>query len=197
MESYSLSLLTKKLLESGLTLISSKTLKDILSIKSERTYYRIVSDFIKNGVLINIEKNKYYLTGKNIDTFEIANFLYQPSYISLETALNYWGVLSQFPFEITNVTSKKNITKKFDEKIYSYSHINSKYFGMFTKKNNMLIALPEKALFDQIYLASKGLKSINFDEYDLENINIKTFLDICRQLKADKNIMELVKKIIK
>lgn len=197
MESYSLSLLTKKLLESGLTLINSKTLKDILGIKSERTYYRIVSDFIKNGVLINIEKNKYCVTGKNIDTFEIANFLYQPSYISLETALNYWGILSQFPFEITNVTSKKNITKKFDEKIYSYSHINSKYFGMFTKKNNMLIALPEKALFDQIYLASKGLKSINFDEYDLGNINVKTFLDMCRQLKADKNIMELVKKIIK
>ncbi len=197
MESYSLSLLTKKLLESGFTLINSKTLKDILGIKSERTYYRIVSDFIKNGVLINIEKNKYCVTGKNIDTFEIANFLYQPSYISLETALNYWGILSQFPFEITNVTSKKNITKKFDEKIYSYSHINSKYFGMFTKKNNMLIALPEKALFDQIYLASKGLKSINFDEYDLGNINVKTFLDMCRQLKADKNIMELVKKIIK
>ena len=197
MESYSLSLLTKKLLESGLTLINSKTLKDILGIKSERTYYRIVSDFIKNGVLINIEKNKYCVTGKNIDTFEIANFLYQPSYISLETALNYWGILSQFPFEITNVTSKKNITKKFDEKIYSYSHINSKYFGMFTKKNNMLIALPEKALFDQIYLASKGLKSINFDEYDLGNINVKTFLDMYRQLKADKNIMELVKKIIK
>jgi len=197
MESYSLSLLTKKLLESGLTLISSKTLKDLLLIKNERTYYRIVNDFIKNGVLVSLEKNKYYITGKNIDTFEIANFLYQPSYVSLETALNYWGILSQFPFEITNITSKKGITKKFDEKIYSYSHIAPKYFGMFTKKNNMLIALPEKALFDQIYLASKGLKSINFDEYDLENINIKIFLDICRQLKADKNIMELVKKIIK
>lgn len=197
MESYSLTLLTKKLLESGLVVLTSKTLKDLLGIKSERTYYRIVNDFIKNDVLISLEKNKYCLTGKNINTFEMANFLYQPSYISLETALNYWGILSQFPFEITSITSKKGITKKFDEKIYNYSHIASKYFGMFTKKNNTLIALPEKALFDQLYLASKGLKLINFDEYDLKNINLKTFLNICNQLKADKNIMDLVKKIIK
>ena len=197
MESYSLSLLTKKLIESELTLVSSKTLKDLFGVKSERTYYRIVNDFIKNNVLISVEKNKYCITGKNINTFEMANFLYQPSYISLETALNYWGVLSQFPFEVTSITSKKGISKKFDEKIYNYSHIAPKYFGMFTKKNNTLVALPEKALFDQIYLASKGLKLINFDEYDLKNINLKIFLDICHQLKADKNIMDLVKKNIK
>lgn len=197
MESYSLSLLTKKLLESGITLISSKTLKGLLGVKSERTYYRIVNDFIKSNLLTSIEKNKYYVTGKNVDTFEIANFLYQPSYISLESALNYWGILSQFPFEITNITSKKSVTKKFDGKIYNYSHIAPKYFGMFTKNNNILIALPEKALFDQFYLASKGLKSINFDEYELKNINMKTFFEICSQLNADKNMMALVKKIIK
>ncbi len=197
MESYSLSLITKKLLESGVTLVNTKTLKDILEIKSERTYYRIVNDFTKNKVLVNIEKNKYYVTGKSVDTFEMANFLYQPSYISLETALNYWGILSQFPFETTCITSKKGVTKKFEEKTYNYSHIAPKYFGMFTKKNNVLIALPEKALFDQFYLASKGLKSINFDEYNLKSISRKTLLDICKQLKADKNIMDLVSKIVK
>lgn len=195
MESYSLSLLTKKLLESGITLISSSTLRGLLGVKSERTYYRIVNDFIKNNVLVSIEKNKYCVTGKNVDTFEIANFLYQPSYISLETALNYWGVLSQFPFEITNITSKKNIVKIFNDKVYNYSHITPKYFGMFTKKNNVLVALPEKALFDQIYLASKGIKTINFNEYDLKNINFKSFFEICKQLKADSNIINLAKKI--
>jgi hypothetical protein len=197
MESYSLSLLTRKLLQSELTLITSKTLRDLLEIKNERTFYRIVNDFVKNNILTNIEKNKYYLTGSKPETFEVANFLYQPSYVSLETALNYWGILSQFPFEVTSITLKKGLAKKFDEKIYSYSHISPKYFGMFTKKNNFLIALPEKALFDQLYLASKGLKAINFDEYDLKNINKRTLSEICHQLKADKNIMKLVKQIIK
>ncbi len=188
MGSYSLSLLTKKLLESEFKLIDSKTLKQLLEVVNERTFFRIIEDFVKNKVLVNLEKDKYYITGKKIDTFEIANYLYKPSYISLETALNYWGILSQFPFEITSITSKKGIIKKSEEKIYSYSHISSKYFGMYIKKNDVLIATPEKALFDQFYLASKGIKSVNIDEYDLKNINKKTFFEICKQLDADKNI---------
>lgn len=195
MESYNLGILTKKLFESELKLINSRTLKDLLQINNERTFYRIVSDFIKNKILISIEKNKYQVVGKNTTSFEIANFLYQPSYISLETALNYWGVLSQFPFEITSITLNKNATKKFDDKIYTYSHFSNKYFGMYIKKDNFLIAVPEKALFDQIYLASKGIKVINFDEYDLKNINNKAFFEIMKQLKADKNTFSLAKNI--
>lgn len=188
MGSYSISLLTKKLLESEFKLIDSKTLKQLLEIENERTFFRIIEDFVKSKILVNLEKDKYYITGKKIDTFEIANYLYQPSYVSLESSLNYWGVLSQFPFEITSVTLKKGIIKKSEEKIYSYSHISSKYFGMYVKKNNILIATPEKALFDLFYLASKGIRSVNVDEYDLKNINKKIFLKICKQLDADKNI---------
>ena len=195
MESYNLGVLTKKLLESEINLVNSKTLKEILAVENERTFYRIVSDFINNKILISIEKNKYCIAGKNVGSFEIANFLYQPSYISLETALNYWGILPQFPFEISSVTSKKSVTKKFDGKMYAYSHISSKYFGMFTKKDNVLIAIPEKALFDQIYLTSKGIKTVNFGEYDLKNINPEIFFGICKQLKADNNIINLAKKI--
>ena len=195
MESYNLGGLTKKLLESGIGLANSKTLKDLLEVKNDRTFYRIVKAFEKNNIVKNIEKNKYCIIGKNITTFEIANYLYQPSYISLETALNYWGILSQFPFEITSITPKKNITKNFEDKTYKYSHISNKYFGMFTKKDSMLIALPEKALFDQIYLSSKGIKTVHFDEYDLKNINRKVFFEICKQLKADKNIIAIANKI--
>ena len=201
MESYNLGVLTKRLLESEklfgseLDLLTSKTLKKILEINNERTFYRIVNDFVKNKILINIEKDKYYIAGKDINSFKIANFLYQPSYISLETAINYWGILSQFPFEMTSIALKKSVTKKYDGKVYVYSHISSKYYGMFTKKDGMLIALPEKALFDQIYLVSKGIKLANFDEYDFKNINKKNLFEICKQLKADSNIMNLATKI--
>lgn len=193
---YSLGLLTKKLIESGVSLATSKTLKDILEIENERTYYRVVKDLVKDNILVNIEKNKYLITGKDVSTFEMANFLYQPSYISLETALNFWGILSQFPYEITSVTLKKSAVKKFEGKVYSYSKISSRYYGFFVKKDKALIALPEKALFDQLYLASKGLRTVNFDEYDLENVNIKKLLGICSELKANKNIMSLVGRII-
>lgn len=197
MGTYNLSLLTKKLLDSEFNLVSLETLKNILEIENERSFYRVVGEFVKNGILTNFERNKYLIEGKNADTFEVANFLYQPSYISLETALNYWGVLSQFPFEVTSVTSKKTVNKTFGEKIYGYRHMDKKYFGMFIKKNKALIALPEKALFDQFYLVSKGIKTVNFDEYDFGNINKKEFLRLCSQLNASKKIISLSKKFVK
>lgn len=89
---------------------------------------------MKDNVLVSIEKNKYLVKGKNVSTFEIANFLYQPSYISLETALNFWGILSQFPYEITSVTLKKSVVKKFDDKVYTYSKISSKYYGFLLRR---------------------------------------------------------------
>ncbi len=196
MGTYSLGLLTKRLLESGVSLATSKTLKDILEIKSERTFYRIVKDLVADDVLTKVEKNKYLIAGKKVSTFEIANFLYQPSYVSLETALNFWGVLPQFPYEVTSVTPKKSAIKSFEDKVYSYSRIAPYYYGFFVKKDNALIAIPEKAIFDQLYLASKGLRSINVDEYNLENVNPDKLFEICKKLKANKNILKLVDRFI-
>ena len=192
MESYNLSLLTKRIYESKLSLVSSKTLKDILEIQNKRSFFKIIQKFQKNGIIRKIERDKYQISNKNVSDFEMANFLYELSYISLETALNYWGILSQFPFEITSVTNKKSLIKRSDDKVFSYSHLSVNLFGMFVKKENFLIATPEKALFDQLYLTTRGWKTANLDEYDLERIEKKIFLDLCKRLKADKKIMKLV-----
>lgn len=197
MESYSKSLMTKKVYDLGLELVTSKTLNSALGIKNTRSFFRIVQDLLDNGILTSLERDKYIVIGsKQVSSFKIANFFYQPSYISCETALNYWGVLSQFPFDITSVTPKKTITKSHHNTVYSYNHINSKYFGMFTKRDDVLIALAEKALFDQVYLVSKGIKTASFDEYDFKNINKKKFIDICCQFKIGEKILEIVKKYL-
>ena len=67
---------------------------------------------------------------------------------------------------------------------------------MFTKRDDVLIALAEKALFDQVYLVSKGIKTASFDEYDFKNINKKKFIDICCQFKIGEKILEIVKKYL-
>jgi predicted transcriptional regulator of viral defense system len=195
METYEISNLTKKLLATQLNLFTLPTLKNLLKIENERTLFRVVEIFQKNGILTKIERNKYQITDSTVTSFELANFLYTPSYISLDSALNDWGILSQFPFEITSVTTKKTASKMVDGVLYSYRHISPKYFGMFEKKDKALIASPEKALFDQIYLATKGLKVLNMDEYDFTHINKKTFWNLCTQLHADKNILKLAQPI--
>jgi len=191
METYKLSILTKKLYESNLSLVNSRTLNTILGIKNEQTFFRIIAGLKDDKIIRKVERDKYQINHHAVSDFEMANFLYDPSYVSLETALNYWGILSQFPFEITCVSNKKSIVKKLDDKIFSYHHLSPSLYGMFIKLENSLVASPEKALFDQLYFASKGLRTVNGDEYDLSIINRKNFLNLCSQLKANKPMMKL------
>lgn len=199
METYDLALATKNLYDSGLVLFSTKTLRDIIDLPKESTFFSLVKRLIKKGVLEKIEKDKYKLKSSGVSFFTIANFLYQPSYISFETALNFWGILSQFPYEITSATSKKTVGKIVDEKVYSYIHINKELFWGYEKKEDFLMALPEKALLDQIYLATKGLKGLSLEEYNLEKVNktlVRDYIKMYPQTRQFKAGIKDLKKLL-
>jgi hypothetical protein len=49
--------------------------------------------------------------------------------------------------------------------------LKREYFFGYVKKDNFLIALPEKALLDELYFISKGLIRISLDELNLSLIN--------------------------
>jgi len=198
MERYNLALMTKKIYDSGLKLFTLNVLKDLLEIKKESTLLRIINKLVVNGVLEKIERGKYLLKGGRINDFVLANFIYCPSYISFESALNFYGILSQFPYEITSATSKKTTKKMAEGKIFSYVHIQKSLFWGYEKSNDFLIALPEKALVDQLYLASKGLRKVDLDEYDFSLINwgrFKDYLQKCPQTRQFRSIIKWLPKI--
>ena len=200
METCNLALATKKIYDSHLSLFTLKTLRDILEVRKEATFLSIVKRLVKNKVLIKIEKGRYLLQNSKIHDFVLANFLYRPSYVSFESALNFYGVLSQFPYEVTNATSKKTKQKTFNQKVFSYTHIQKKLFWGYEKKDDFLIAVPEKALLDQLYLASKGLKGIALDEYDYLRLNIeklKQYLKKFPQTRQFKNMTRNLKKYVR
>lgn len=198
MESFNSTILTKEIYNSGFEFFNLKTLRDILGIKKESTFYNAVKRLIKNEVLIKLEKNKYILKSAELSDLKLANLLYVPSYISFETALNIHGILPQFPYDTTSATTKKSTIKKINNKIFSYTHLQKTLFWGYYK-NNYLIAEPEKALLDLAYLSAKGFKSIDLEEYDLTTINkgkLKGYLDIypvSRQFSKIKK--EVIKKL--
>ena len=119
----------------------------------------------KKRYLENISRGIYKLSDFEIkDPFLLANFIYSPSYISLESALNYYSIIPDIPFAITSVTINK--TKKFKTKDYGvfyYSHLKPDLFFGFKsilveKKYSYNIALPEKALFDYLYLKGRKIE---------------------------------------
>jgi len=199
MERYNLAGITKKVYDSGFSFFTLKTLRDILEINRESTLFSIVKKLMKAGVLLKIEKDKYLLKGREAGDFALADFIYQPSYVSFESALNFYGILSQFPYEISSATARKSVKKVFQDKIFVYTHIKKELFWGYEKKENFLIALPEKALLDQVYLMSKGYKSISLDEYDLSRIKVsrlKEYLSKYPKTRQFKSAVKLLKKYL-
>ncbi|MEN3039235.1 MAG: hypothetical protein ABDI07_08830 [Candidatus Kryptonium sp.] len=131
-----------------------------------------LSRLIQSEKLIRL-KNGIYTLPQNIKDIDlIANQIYFPSYLSFESALSKWGLISQIPFTLTFATTKK--TKKFLLGNYQIEYRMLKknlFFGYIKLENNLLIATPEKALFDLIYLASLGKMHINLDSINLNQIN--------------------------
>lgn len=176
METSDLTTPTQKIYQSKLNLFTTKTLRDILGVNiPEVTFFTIVARLTRQKVLRKLERDKYILEDSLVPSFQIANFLYTPSYISLFTALNFYGIVSQFPYEISSVTTKKPITKIIDDIAYRYVRMKKALFWGYEVRESFLIAQPEKALLDALYLMSKGLAVVHIDELDLSNIDKKRF----------------------
>lgn len=143
--------------------------------------YRQIDRWEKKGYLLKIKQGFYTLADQEVDqnfSFLIANRIYHPSYISLEKALKYYGLIPEEVFQITSVSTKK--TAEFDTPIgnFSYRHISSKLFWGYelvkVGNSKFLIAEAEKAFLDYLYLNSR-LKT--FDDFKGIRINIDAFAE--------------------
>ena len=131
--------------------------------------YRLV----KRGHLLSVKRGLYAFDKNKVDELELAGKLYSPSYISLETALNYYGIIPDIPIAVRSVTPIT--TKKFQTTMgdYYYSKINSKlFFGYFQAPYT--IAHKEKALLDYFYI--RKIRKVTQDtRLELDNWNWKRY----------------------
>ena len=113
----------------------------------------------KSGEIIRLKRNLFIvnpeLAGRDTDTRLCANHLYGPSYVSLQWALRYYGLIPEQVFIMTSVTSKRSRSFKTPVGTFSYMQVPSGYFpiGIDSMEENgvhFLIASPEKALCDTI-----------------------------------------------
>lgn len=164
-----------------------------LSQKKPDVLKVILNRLVKAGKLIRVQKNFYLLPDKISEFEKVANLIYFPSYLSFESALAWWGILSQIPYVLTFATPLKTKTIIFAERKIEYRRIKKELFWGFINKN-LYIAKPEKALLDTFYLASMGKLKINFRALDYSKIQKKEFLKWLKKypLKTQK----LAKKYI-
>jgi predicted transcriptional regulator of viral defense system len=168
---------------SRLKIFTFSDLKRLFRIELDNSAYKTAERLVKKGLLSRLRKGLYASFFNTLDDFEIANRLYPPSYISLETALSFYGMLSGFPYLITSVTFRKTKRIETVNKEFEYVHIQKEFFRDYEKQNNFLIALPEKALIDEVYFVSKGWRKIDFHELDYSKLNIIKLKKMANKIK--------------
>lgn len=112
----------------------------------------------------------------------IANRIYQPSYISLESALSHYSLIPEAVYTTTSLTTNKTMSFNTPEGIYSYRQIKpTLFFGYQVIKWKgfpLKMAELEKVLLDYLYLNSQIKTMQDLDGLRLKNIELKEQLDV-------------------
>jgi hypothetical protein len=176
-----------------------------------------VSDLERKGLVIRIKRNLYVVAPKvhnqEISTELVANHLYSPSYVSLESALAYYGLIPERVFTMRSVCTK--LHKQYDTPLghFEYVKVPAQYYPIGVRQEIIgnsyafLIASPEKALCDKIVttpnLRLQSVKAmreyleedLRFEMSALQNFDIEIIRQ-CVELGRKKNELNLLSEII-
>lgn len=176
-----------------------------------------ISSLEKHGDLMRLKKGLYlpYFTyrGRQLSENMIANHLYGPSYISLQSALWHYGLIPERVFTVCSMTTKRSRVFATPLARYEYVHINKEAFAIGIRETltengiPYKIASPEKALCDLIsdtpYLNLRYKNEIltwleedlRFDMDELSRFDINILREYSKVGKKKNMIKQLIKII--
>lgn len=189
-------LVQKELKNKGFSVFTPKEFERIFGVSSGASK-QFIHAYTRKNFFTKLRNGLYALEEKRPSVYFVANKLYRPSYVSLETALSYYGIIPETVYSVTSITSKS--TQEFDTlgMSFTYTRIKQAAFqGYITKKENdqsYFIAEPEKALADYLYLVSIGKRTWN-DRFYIKDISQKK-LNSYAKLFDRKKIIKLIEKL--
>lgn len=140
----------------------------------KRAAQAFVSYNVKKGAFLRLKAGLFALKNNLPSQFAIANRLYFPSYISLDTALSYYSLIPETVYTISSVTPKPTREFVVDNWAFDYRRIKSQAFtGYIPQKIHgeiIYIATPEKAVADFLYFVSLGKRKSN-DRLKLDRVD--------------------------
>lgn len=153
-------------------------------------------------------------TGKMLSTELIANHLYAPSYVSMSSALRYYGLIPEAVYTKQSMTLKHS--RYFDTPLgrFEYTHIAKKAFSVgltsITKDGYaFVIATPEKALCDLIanspqvnlrYMKDAEIyleEDIRMEMEDFRRMNagiFEEYISVGRKASSIQTLLKLLKR---
>jgi len=176
-----------------------------------------ISELERKGLIVRVIRNSYVVSPKvhqqEISRELLANHLYRPSYISLETALSYYGLIPERVYSLRSVCAK--LHKKYNTPLgdFEYIKVPENYFPIgihqeiIENQYAFLIASPTKAICDMIVATPnlrlqsvKAMQSyleedLRIDFSDLQNIDTE-IIKQCIEMGKKKTELKLLLKFL-
>ncbi len=172
--------LYKRLQEDGLYLFSAKDLFCLFPGVKKEVLRQQIHYWKKHNWIRALKNGLYeiiYPEEKNIPDLFLANKLYSPSYISLETALSIYNIIPEVAMGVTSITTKPTREFKNYYGFFRYRNIRPRAFlgyRVIAERNfKIKIAEPEKALVDYIYFKLYDGEEIKIDEERFDLLILK------------------------
>ena len=111
--------------------LTKQVILDVL--REYKRPYDKINEMVKQGELILVKRGVYIPGSKlkisNPEPFLLANHIYGPSYVSLESALSYWGFIPERVYEISSMSMQSTKTFKTPVGRFSYFHLPLPYYS--------------------------------------------------------------------
>lgn len=136
----------------------------VVSLHEIRKYYpnfdnRRLVEWNKKGYITPIKRGFYRFSKQETNQstiYLIANKIYKPSYISLETALSFYNIIPEAVFTTTSISTLNTTRNSTPYGQFDYKHIKpALFFGyqyLLISGAVVSMASPEKAVLDYLYL---------------------------------------------
>ncbi len=184
--------LVQTLLSLGKPYYTISDLEKILGQKRPSLYVTL-NRLVTYGVLTRLRRGVYQVALQSPDLARIANQLVYPSYLSFESALSRYGILSQIPYVLTFATPLRSRRLTLGDAEVEFRQMKQALFFGYQLKNGLYIAEPEKALLDQLYMMSRGLSDLPLDELDLSPLDPAKLRTYAKRFP--KSVQTLLKSI--
>ena len=163
----------------------------------------------RRGLLVKLRNQYAFPEYRQVPDFSryVANRIYVPSYISLHSALSFYGMIPEEVVQLTSVTTLKTARFENDFGTFHYQNVKTPfYFGFEIKTmqsgRGLLFATPEKALLDLLYLnpyykTEQDMEELRLDEDYMQNeLNIERLSGYLSKIES-KTLEQKVKRLMK
>lgn len=149
------------------------TIPDIEKITglSRDSLYVTIKRLVDKGVLERIGSGIYRVFTAPPSIERAASSLYIPNYLSFESALSRYGILTLIPYTLTFATTRKSRRFTIEGRDIEFRQIKKDLFWGYEMEGGIYIARPEKAFLDLVYFVSRGKTSMDLDEIDMAKLS--------------------------